>query len=394
MNLRPSHIRKNSRGIELAVLIGILVESNQMSIDEYRHLIFYGELGLDGRVFEPDDIDCWIPDKAIFTGQLSLTKVPFDRYSIQKVDEVHEPEFIKSNLSCLSVNRCRSVLNMTFSPPMAEVLKVVAAGEHHCLLAGPSGTGKTTFAQKLNHFLERPNRKMVKKIWKDSKSYELERPSFRPLIKPHHTTPTASLIGGGNTPKAGELSRANYGVFVLDEMLEFPSRVLESLREPFEEGCLTVSRGGRIQRYEAKSLFLGTTNLCPCGDYVPDKGIQCSYSAQKCMSYKNRLSGPFLDRFALLVFTEGWLDQRAEPIQGKDIIMEILQAIRWRRKRGQKKPNASLSLNEIEKEIPVWFQGHAVDESFINKAPSQSLSSGPNPIRFRPIRKNSTQSLK
>lgn len=310
VNLRPSHLKKTSRGLELAVAVAYLWESGQipkavLSSDYF----IYGELTLMGEVLEPDDLneDLQVPYPIVLTGSnLDLLKAPsfFRKQVISSLKDIKSPiEKAAENVSQI-LKRPRGFENFLFSQRQARLLQILAVGEHSSLLAGPAGSGKSTIAQVLPGLLRKPSEDSFKKLLQVHRQFDQEL-DWRPVIKPHHTTPTMAMIGGGNVPFAGEISRAHGGVLILDEMLEFNPIVQEALREPFEEGKIRVSRAGKWMEYPAKSLIVGTTNLCPCGDWTPlEKNTSCRFSAKRCQSYSQKLSGPLVDRFEILEFTE------------------------------------------------------------------------------------------
>jgi magnesium chelatase family protein len=124
------------------------------------------------------------------------------------------------------------------------------------------------------------------------------------VVHPHHSTTALGLIGGGVPPFKGEITRAHKGVMILDELLEFNVRAQEALREPMEESAIRIRRGRYVEEFPAESLTIATTNLCPCGDWVPKSKVVCGRSLKKCQSYMERLSGPLVDRFHITFFTQ------------------------------------------------------------------------------------------
>jgi magnesium chelatase family protein len=200
------------------------------------------------------------------------------------------------------------------------------------LLAGPSGSGKTTFAKILHALMPVPEdrEEQLRIMQKLSPSEYRSQRVWRPLVRPHHTIPLHSLIGGGTQAHGGEIARANRGMLMLDEFFEFSSPAMEALREPLEEKRLRVARMGKIKEYELDMQAVATTNLCPCGDYVPFKGASkfCRYTLSRCKSYSQKITGPLLDRFEFLVFSEAWHQPKSE--RGKKVkqIAEELTALR------------------------------------------------------------------
>src|SRR5207247_8415644 len=143
---------------------------------------------------------------------------------------------------------------------------VIAVGEHPSLFAGPAGSGKTTAASLLWRLIRKPDVSTFHACRQISKRFGSPI-SWRPLVNPHHTTPTLSLIGGGGHPRPGEITRAHGGVLLLDEYLEFDIHIQEALREPLDSGRITISRNSEVAIFPCEFLLLATTNLCKCGHY-------------------------------------------------------------------------------------------------------------------------------
>src|SRR5581483_3499591 len=184
-------------------------------------------------------------------------------------------------------------------------LEIAAAGSHNLLLAGPPGIGQTMSARRLPGILPRLNDDAALEVTRIHSVAGLlaagaglvRTPPFR---APHHTASTAAVIGGGPTPKPGEVTLAHRGVLLLDELPEFLRPVLEALRQPLEDGTVAVARvGGRIV-FPARFQLVGTMNLCPCGARG-DPTADCNCSPQRLDRYRERLSRALLDRFDVVV---------------------------------------------------------------------------------------------
>lgn len=345
VNLRPSHLKKTSRGLELAVAAAYLWESEQMKGPVLSQDFFlYGELTLSGEVLEPEDLAASFqdPQRIILTGAMQSPRpARFRRQIVKTLKDLSAPEEIGATKSTDVPKRPKEALERKYSAEQARLIEILAVGEHSALLAGPAGSGKSTIAQALPAFLRAPSAKQffeLKKIHSEFGS-QLD---WRPVVKPHHSTPTMAMIGGGSVPFAGEISRAHGGVLILDELLEFSPQVQESLREPFEEGKMRVFRQGQLKEYPARAHILATTNLCPCGKWTPvaDKAINCGFSRLRCRSYGQRLSGPLIDRFEILHFTQ----QIGElTVSGKDLFEKIKKAFEF----NQTFPNSRRPVGEI-----------------------------------------------
>lgn len=345
VNLRPSHLKKTSRGLELAVATAFLWETGQVQKPVIGNDFFiYGELSLAGTVSEPEDLAQLELDffNIVLTGEGKQdSNFPFRRQVIKEIRDIERPTELMASRSTQIPLRPEKYIQQKFSSDQAELLKILAVGGHSALLAGSAGSGKSTVANALVEFLPEPEPALFDEIRRIQKKYH-EDIHWRPSVKPHHSTPMMAMIGGGNLPFAGEVSRAHGGVLILDELLEFSPRVQEALREPIEEGTMRVFRSGILQEYPAKSQVIATTNLCPCGQWTPDAKnmMACRFSRRKCLSYRERLSGPLLDRFEILFFSQkiGLLE-----VNGQYILDSILRADEFR-----KKNDVSLEISKIE----------------------------------------------
>lgn len=355
VNLRPSHLKKTSRGLELAVAAAFLWETQQIKKPVLSSDFFvYGELGLSGNVIEPEDLPSSFqsPYSIVLTGENTAAPVSarFRRQIVKSLEDLSIPIEVKATAEKDMPERPHQSLKRKFSLSQARLLEILAVGEHSALIAGPAGSGKSTIASCLPSLLKAPSAEEFLTLKKIHHAWG-EKLNWRPIVKPHHSTPLIAMVGGGSVPFAGEISRAHGGVLILDELLEFAPQVQEALREPFEEGKMRVLRNGRLQEYPAQAQILATTNLCPCGTWTPLKASEkiCSFSQRKCRSFGPRLSGPFVDRFEILEFTDsiGELE-----VSGQELFQKIAKAQKFSQIRSQNfLPNSRQSLDRIlEKE--------------------------------------------
>lgn len=323
VNLRPSHMKKTSQGLELAIALAYLWETEQIprELQSASHYV-YGELSLQGEVFEPADLKSQLlePQISVLTGAGGDWAHP-GKKCIRHLSHYGEIEVANEKTETPNPIRPRYYQDFEFSRTQAQWLELTGWGEHSSLLAGPAGSGKTTMAHAVVELMRDPAKEEFFQLRKVHRRFG-EDISFRPFVKPHHRTPVMSMVGGGSVPFAGEISRAHGGVLLLDELLEFAPQVLDALREPFEEGRIRVARGGRVEIYPAQAIYLATTNLCPCGAYTPNsKPLSCRYSLRKCGSYRERLSGPLLDRFQVLYFSESTISKYR--VRGEEILLKL-----------------------------------------------------------------------
>jgi len=189
-------------------------------------------------------------------------------------------------------------------PAAKRALEIAAAGSHSLLMMGPPGTGKTMLASRLPGILPpMTQREALESAAVQSlgtRGFRVERWRQRPYRAPHHTASGVALVGGGSDPRPGEISMAMHGVLFLDELPEFDRRVLEALRQPLEEGRVTIARSARTSSFPARFMLVAAMNPCPCG-FLGDRRRACRCSDPQIQRYASRISGPLRDRIDLVV---------------------------------------------------------------------------------------------
>ena len=356
INLRPSHLKKSSQGLELAMACVLLWKTGQLKSPNNMSSPFYvyGELSLEGDVSVPEDWESLPPQKeGILTGRTNKINYLCPLFQVSNLRELENPIFISAKPLSELLQK-PSLPRIYFSKSAAHILSVTAAGEHSLLLAGEAGSGKSTLSEYLPYLLPPPSLsefKIARRVWSRMKK-EL---TWRPFVNPHHSTTPLSMIGGGYPLFFGEITKAHGGVLFMDEYLEFHPRVQEALREPVEKGKICIARRGQSENFPARFLLVAATNLCPCGDLVPGKAASCSYSLRRCFSHLERLNGPMLDRFDILSFSTQWRTGRMSvPLE--NIYKKVMKAYEFRRKRKQEKVNACLSLQELESSLNPFLR--------------------------------------
>ncbi len=302
VNLRPHHLRKNSRGLELAVAMGILWLTRQAEpLVDLDHTFIYGELSLSGSITKPNDLETHLieNDFVILTGPSHATS-KHELLCLNSLTGTPVP-FAPTATYCQQRPNCFE--QVLFSDQQKKLIEIISVGHHSTLLAGPSGSGKSFLAKSILSFLKPLKPDEVQQI-SENMLIPKESITWRPVVAPHHSIPPAAFLGGGSQNFMGEVAKAHKGLLILDELLEFKPAILESLREILEASQFTVSRSGFSKTYPVELIALATTNLCPCGSFTPvKKPLHCRFSLTKCRSYLQRLSGPLNDRFQVLYYT-------------------------------------------------------------------------------------------
>lgn len=316
VNIKPNHLRKSSRGVELAVALGILLKTEQIQAEQINlDWVIYGELGLDGNIYEPSDLyqsTSHFQDIKILTGAGQNSSC-YRLMNLKNI-EIHFTENVQV------YKRPRIGLERSYTNEEAELLFLAATSGLHTLLAGDSGAGKSTLAHSLASFLPEP---------KEEEVIRFEN-SWRPVIAPHQSISLGAFLGGGVNLYEGEIERVQGGVLLLDEFLEFDPEILESLRGPMTGDKLRLSRGAYHREISPDFQVMATTNLCPCSKWTPlQNEINCRYTRKKCAGYLDKLSGAILDRFGLLLFSHYRQDRR---IKGMSIFARLKKYFEFKNK--------------------------------------------------------------
>lgn len=320
VNLAPADIKKEGPSYDLPIAVSVLLASGALpESEETKNSIFMGELALDGTLRSISGAlsvalfakSCgaktlYVPaqnaeEAALVEGvkvitAASLTDI-FEHLSGIKVLPTSEKTIIKQAVKTENSFDFAFIRGQEY---VKRALEVAAAGGHNILMSGPPGAGKTLLARTLSTILPElsfPEQLEVTKIMSVAGALHPEMILMRerPFRSPHHTASAIALVGGGSWPKPGEVSLAHRGVLFLDEFPEFSRGVLEGLRQPLEDGFVTISRASGTLRFPAKFMLVAAKNPCPCG-YAEDSGAQCTCSPMQIIKYQRKISGPLQDR--------------------------------------------------------------------------------------------------
>ena len=322
--LAPSDLRKTGSGLDLPIAISILEATGQIPT-KVNDAVYIGALSLDGKLRKTSGIlpmviaakekgykHIFIPRDNLYEARLVqgiriIPLISISDYARRVKGGGFTPVRGRGNQKGVPDEICYDVdiSDIKGQEKAKRALLIIAAGAHNMLMYGPPGSGKTMLARSLPSILPRlsPEEALeVTKIYSVAGLLpdDVRLMRVRPFRSPHHTASGIALIGGGTKIHPGEITLAHRGVLFLDELLEHSRRTLDNLRQPVEEGFVTISRSSGTVTYPSRFIFIGATNPCPCG-YAHDPEKECRCTQAALMQYRQKLSGPIIDRIDVFV---------------------------------------------------------------------------------------------
>lgn len=368
INLAPADLPKDGSRLDLPIALGILIASGQIPDTHIDQFEFVGELALDGQLRKVSSVltialACQRQQRHLMLPTENLHEASqvqeLELYTASHLKEVCAHFLGQNPLSAANIEpvynqqiHLADLSDIKGQLRPRRALEIAAAGGHSLLFRGPPGTGKTLLASRLPSILPPLNQDESLTV---ASIHSIAQQPYqfgqRPYRSPHHTASAIALVGGGSSPKPGEITLAHYGVLFLDELPEFDRKVLEVLRQPLESKEIIISRAARQITFPAQFQLVAAMNPCPCG-YAFNQDSRCQCSAESIKRYQNRISGPLLDRIDLHIdvppLSNQDLQSESIPENSASVRQRVIQAYEQQIQR-QAMPNHALSSTQLEK---------------------------------------------
>jgi len=404
VNLAPADLKKEGAHYDLPIAVAYLLSSKQIRCSLEKRMIL-GELALDGKIKPVKGVLCF----ALLAAEQSFEEIIIPKQNAKeallalfftekkKKPKVIDVETLKDLIFYLEKKKEHTEPKLSREDFKKEdsfevdiswikgqehakrALEIAAAGGHNVLLQGPPGTGKSLLAKSIVSIMPKLKPQEILEINQIYSAYGiLKKDSLlyakRPFRSPHHSSSEVAILGGGNPPLPGEITLANRGVLFLDELPEFHRDVLESLRQPLEDGEITIKRAKYNISFPAKFILIAAANPCPCG-YYNDPEHECSCTSSQIASYRRKLSGPLMDRIDMFLWvgslkykdlTSSSSSNNPHSSQIKQRVERAREIQEQRFKEQHTLLNAEMNLEQIKKYCQIDSRSHALLRRFVD----------------------------